>query len=105
MNDDIRKALAATHKPHSYLEDDVKSTGLNEFLEMTIDVTAGIETCLDLISSSEIARDCGDVPAIRPFDSANLLRLAMAASRLLRDEAFQNVQRMNESARRARSQS
>jgi hypothetical protein len=103
MNNDIQKVLAATHKPHSYLEDDVKSTGLNEFLEMTIDVTAGIETCLDLISSSEIARDCGDVPAIRPFDSANLLRFAMVASRLLRDEALLNVQRMNESAQRARS--
>jgi hypothetical protein len=103
MNNDIQKVFAATHKPHSYLEDDVKSTGLNEFLEMTIDVTAGIETCLDLISSSEIARDCGDAPAIRPLDSANLLRFAMVASRLLRDEALLNVQRMNESAQRARS--
>jgi hypothetical protein len=103
MNNDIQQVLAATHKPHTYLEDDVKSSGLNEFLELTIDISAGIETCLDLISSSEIARDCGDVPAIRPFDSANLLRFAMAASRLLRDEAFQNVQRMNESARLARS--
>lgn len=104
MNDDIRNVLIdspeAAHKSYRYLADSIKPTGLTDFLEVTIDITAGIETCLDLISSSEIARGCDDVPILNPSDSGNLLRLAMAASRLLRNEGLQHVEWLNENAQR-----
>jgi hypothetical protein len=105
MNNDIRQVLAATHKSHSYLDENVESSGLNEFIDLTIDLSAGIATCLDLVSSSEIARECGDVPAIRPIDSANLVRFAMAASQLLRDEALRSAEYLNEYKQRKGSES
>jgi hypothetical protein len=105
MNNDIRQVLAATHKSHSYLDENVESSGLNEFIDLTIDLAAGIATCLDLVSSSEIARECGDVPAIRPHDSANLVRFAMAASQLLRDEAVRSAEYLNEYKQRKGSES
>jgi hypothetical protein len=109
MNNDIQKVLvnssAPAHKSFSYLADGVKPSGLNAFLEVTLDITAGIETCLNLISSNDIARDCGDTPLISAFQSANLLRFAMAASRLLRDEALEKVGHLNESAQRQGSES
>jgi hypothetical protein len=109
MNNDIQKVLlnasSSTHKSFSYLADGVKPNDLNAFLEVTLDITGGIETCLDLISSNDIARDCGDTPLISAFQSANLLRFAMAASRLLRDEALEKVGQLNESAQRQGSES
>lgn len=103
MNNDIRDVLESLHKPHRYLADSIKPTGLNDFLETAIDVTAGIETCLDLISSSDIARGSEGTPLLGASDSGNLLRLAMVASRLLRNEALQHVEWLNENAQRARS--
>jgi hypothetical protein len=109
MNNDIKKVLinssAPAHKRFSYLADGVKPSGLNEFLEVTLDITAGIETCLNLVSSNDIARDCVDTPLLEASDSANLLRLAMAASRLLRDEALEKIGQLNESAERQGSES
>ena len=109
MNNDIKSVLldssSSTHKSFSYLADGVKPNVLNAFLEVTIDITAGIETCLDLISSNDIARDCGDTPLLGASDAGNLLRLAMAASRLLRDEALREVEHLNDSARRKGSES
>ena len=109
MNNDIQKVLlnasSSTHKSFSYLADGVKPNDLNAFLEVTLDITAGIGTCLDLISSNDIARDCVDTPLLEASDSANLLRLAMAASRLLRDKALEEVGRLNESAQRQGSES
>jgi hypothetical protein len=98
MNNDIREVLESLHKPHRYLADGIKPTGLNDFLEVAIDVTAGIETSLDLISSRELARDCGETPLIGASESVNLLRFAMVASRLLRNEALQHVEWLNDHA-------
>jgi hypothetical protein len=105
MKNDIQNVLESVHKSHRYLADSIKPTGLNDFLETAIDITAGIETCLDLISSRDIARDCGETPLIGALESMNLLRFAMMSSRLLRNEALQHVEWLNEHAQNKGSES
>ena len=96
INQSILNSLGSTHKSFSYLADGIESTGLNEFVELTIDISAGIQTCLDLVSSSNIARECGEMPLIGLSDSSNLLRLSMAASKLLRDDALRAAEWLSE---------
>lgn len=103
MKSDINPSLLnrydSTHASFSYLSPGVESTGLNEFVELTLDISAGIATCLDLISSSDIARDCDETPTLGPSESANLLRLALAANKLLREEALRSIDFLNEHKR------
>lgn len=103
MKNDFNKSpfhpFDSAHKPFSYIADDVERAGLTEFVELTLDISGGIATCLELISSSDIARDCGELPTIGPTASASLLRLAMAASKLLQEDALQSVSFLNDCKR------
>jgi hypothetical protein len=100
MKNDVAQALLnrfdSSHKSFSFLADGIQTTGLNELLGLTVDVSAGIATCLDLVSSSDIARDCDETPTLSPSDSVNLMRLALAASKLLRDETLRNIESLND---------
>lgn len=100
MKNDIAQALLnrfdSSHKSFSFLADGINTTGLNELVGLTVDLSAGIATCLDLASSSDIARDCDETPTLSPSDSANLVRLALAASKLLRNEALRNIDFLND---------
>lgn len=100
MKNDVAQALLnrfdSSHKSFSFLADGIQSTGLNEFVGLTVDISAGLATCLDLVSSSDIARESGETPTLGPSDTANLVRLALAASKLLRDEALRNIEFLND---------
>jgi hypothetical protein len=100
MKNDIEQSLLnrfdSTHKSFSFLADGIQTTGLNELVGLTVDISAGIATCLDMVASSDIARDCDETPTLSPSDSSNLVRLALAASKLLRDEALRNIESLND---------
>ena len=107
MKNDIQSLLntaaAPAHKPFSYLEDDLELSPLNEFVEMTLDISSGIATCLDLVFSHQLTlelnagADPGDEvpPAIGRSEASNLLRLSIAVNKLLQDQSLRQVEWLN----------
>lgn len=116
MNKDTQKAAfdhsAGLYRPFNWLRDDVEYSPLNDFVATTVDITAGLETCLNLVNSSELERvqnvgsDPGEAvtPLLDVADSSNLLRLAIAANRLLHSHAMNQVERINEFKRKPPTQ-
>lgn len=71
-----------------------------EFVERTLDITAGIHTCLQLIYASNLARfserdGSHSDAAIGINDGDKLMRMSIAASALLRNDARDQVECMN----------
>lgn len=91
----------AVHQPFSWFSKEAKDYPMAEFVGLTIDVCNGIQTCLELINTSDLdrqaAEDGGDVtPAINTQDSSYLLRLAIATSKLMSHEAERRIAWINE---------
>lgn len=86
------------HEPFTWFNSYYKQDRKAEFVGMTLDVCSGINACLELIHSSELQRDNGDVPILNISESARLLRLALMSSQLLANEAEKHIGWMNEFA-------
>lgn len=78
------------------------------FIETVADMCAGVQTCLQLIHSTDLAlhaRSMGDdeaIPVLSTNDRERLLRLATAVSGTLADAAHEHIESINEKARKAR---
>lgn len=92
------------HRPFSW----VPSAGADDhdahFAALTVDVAHGLETCLQLVQSTDMAIHAGtwgddERPLLSTVDKERLLLLATAAARLLGDRASDRVDRLNERAR------
>jgi len=91
-------APKATHKPFSWLADDLKHDQRAQFAATTMDICQGVETCLELVHTSSLERDSG--PTLNPNDTDRLLRMAMASIRLLGESAEADIEFLNECAGR-----
>ncbi len=91
----------AQHKPFSWISDEAKDFPLADFAALSMDICNGIQTCLELVHDANLERDFradGDSEAIPVIDAAKssyLLRLAMASSHLLAEEAERRIAWIN----------
>jgi hypothetical protein len=95
-----------THTPFSWLHTETLNRGAG-FIESVADICAGLQTCLQLVHSSNLAlhaRLMGDdeaMPVLGTVDRERLLRLAIAVTGALADGAHQEIEWVNEQARKS----
>lgn len=89
----------ALHEHYSFLLPAARRLPRAEFVERTRDVVSGVALCLELIHSSNIARDVdadSDTPILNVYDTDRLARFAIASARLLEHAANVDIQSMND---------
>lgn len=95
--------FAGAHKPFDWIYGEAKNFPMAKFVSLVHDISSGIQTCLELVNSSELDRshnsdaDPGDetLPTLNPNDTSRLLRLAMASAELLSYESDQKIDWLN----------
>jgi hypothetical protein len=91
---------STAHQDFRWVDGMTQQCAYAEFVERTLDITAGIHTCLQLIYASNLARfserdgSHGDA-AIGINEGDKLMRMSIAASALLRNDARDQVECMN----------
>jgi hypothetical protein len=105
-NLDVQQAPAeALHKPFSWVHTDTTSCGTS-FIESVVDMCAGLQTCLQLVHSTDLelhARSMDDdeaMPILGTVDRERLLRLAIAVTGVLAEGAYQEIEWINDQARK-----
>lgn len=108
MNHDPKKAhfnrLAGAYKPYSWLRHDVEESPLTDFVDLTLDISTGLETCLGLVHASELEHLANDhcdegeesLPMLGMIERHEILRLAIATSKILRLHSTEMVDWINE---------
>ncbi|NTB05809.1 hypothetical protein [Agrobacterium tumefaciens] len=92
------------HKAFSWLHTETRPRG-SSFIESVADMCAGLQTCLQLVHSTDLAlhaRSMDDdetVPVLGTVDRERLLRLAIAVTGALADGAHQEIEWVNEQGR------
>jgi hypothetical protein len=94
----------SAHKPFRWTEDAGRIAIDAAFLDTTLDLAAGINTCLELVYASNLERLANDdadpgtrvPPAIGVVEADQLMRLSIAASSLLRDDLRRRVEEVLE---------
>ena len=94
------KRRQAVHQPFSWLADDAKGHPVAEFVALTLDVSNGLESCLEIVESnfldqSDLDPEGTELPTVDAYDAGKLLRLAIATVRQLRQHAEQKVAWIN----------
>ncbi len=92
------------HQDFHWIEGKAQGSPYAKFLETTLDVTAGIHTCLQIAYASDMERvanldaDTGatTAPAVGIVEADQLMRLAIASAGLIRDEARRRVEVLND---------
>lgn len=92
------------HKPFSWLHTEHRSRSDN-FIESVTDMCAGLQTCLQLVHSIDMAlhaRTWGEdeVPVLGRTDKERLLRMAIAVTGALADSAHHEIEWINEQGRK-----
>jgi hypothetical protein len=103
-NHDNYRQHAPTHEDFDWVEGIAQGSPYANFLETTLDIAAGIHVSLQIAYASDLERaangdadaDATRAPAVGIVEADQLLRLAMAASGLLRDEARRRVEVLND---------
>jgi hypothetical protein len=97
-------AEAPPQQDFHWINSALQGTLYGQLLETTLDVSAGIQTCLQIIYASDLERAGNDdadtpaAPAVGTVQADRLMRLAMASAGLLREEAWRQVALQQESA-------
>ncbi|MBB3213806.1 hypothetical protein FHW67_003107 [Herbaspirillum sp. Sphag1AN] len=87
-----------THQDFHWINSELQGTLYGQLLETTLDVSAGIHTCLQIVYASDLERagnedaDMSAPPAVGILQADQLMRLAIASAGLLRDEARRQVE-------------
>ncbi|MFK3738493.1 hypothetical protein [Massilia sp. TN1-12] len=103
--------VAGAHKPFTWIHQDVEKSPLIDFVDMTVDISTGLETCLGLVHASELEHLANDScaegeespPTLGMIERHNLLRFAIATSKMLRLHSSEMVDWINEFKRVKRS--
>jgi hypothetical protein len=93
-----------SHKPFSWLHADKRSRS-DSFIESVADMCAGLQTCLQLLHSIDMALHArawgGDeVPVLGRTDKERLMRLGITVTGMLADGAHQEIEWINGHARK-----
>jgi len=97
------KDAPAFHQPFSWVH--VPAPGLDaHFAALTLNVCRGVETCLQLMHSTDLAMHAreweeDETPVLSRVDKEKLMLLATAAMQMLGDRAERRVNDANEKAR------
>jgi hypothetical protein len=94
---------ASAHQGFHWINGPSKDSAYASFLEMTYDLTAGINLCLEIAHASELQREANRdadegeaaAPAVGAFDAEKLLRMAIVSSSLLTQEAMRRIESEN----------
>ena len=89
-----------THQDFHWINGELQGTLYGQLLETTLDVSAGIHACLQIVYASTLERtanedaDPGETapPAVGIVHADQLMRLAIASAGLLRNEARRQVE-------------
>ena len=104
-NDGSKTGQAApAHQEFHWIEGPARNTPYADFLELTLDITAGLHTCQQIVYTSELERaanadaDPGQMAAVAVgiVETDQLKRLCIASTRLLRAEARRRIEELNE---------
>ena len=97
------------HKAFSWLHTETHARG-SSFIESVADMCAGLQTCLQLVHSTDLAlhaRSMDDdeaAPVLGSVDRERLLRLAIAVTGALADGAHEEIEWFNEQGRKKAQQ-
>jgi hypothetical protein len=90
------------HQAFSWIADGAPDVHGAEFVALTLDVCHGVQTCLQLIHSTDLRTNSGvgdeDPPPIGSVEKERLLLLATAAMRMLGNQAEERVEAINAQA-------
>lgn len=98
-----REEAKPLHKAFSWLHTDTRPRS-SSFIESVVDMCAGLQTCLQLVHSTDLAlhaRSMDDdeaMPVLGTADRERLLRLAIAVTGALSESAHQEIEWINERA-------
>jgi hypothetical protein len=92
------------HKPFTWVHGKAKDFPTADFIGTVLDITSGIEACLQIVNSSSLDRmhnegnDLSNPPSalLSVCDESRLLRFAMSASMLLCEAAEHKIDWINE---------
>jgi len=95
---------APTHEDFHWIEGPQQGSLYGNLLETTLDVSAGIHACLQIIYTNTLEHAANDdaddgeraSPAVSVMHADQLMRLAIVSAGLLRDEAWRQVEDCNE---------
>ena len=84
-------AANSTHEPYRWLNKEAQGFPGADFVELAMEVSNGIRTCLELVNASDLARDENETPLLDKADTCYLLRLAIVSSKMLAEDAEQKL--------------
>ena len=84
----------AFHQSFTWLPSQHKHDPVAQFYALTVDVCRGIQTCNDLVHSSNSDRETCDAPTLTILDTERLLRLALTSSQMLAEIAAERIDRL-----------
>ncbi|MBB3211322.1 hypothetical protein FHW67_000557 [Herbaspirillum sp. Sphag1AN] len=98
-------ADSTIHHDFHWIDGELQGSLYGNLLETTLDVSAGIHACLQIVYASALERAANDdadpetpaTPVVGIVQADQLMRLAMASAGLLRDEARRQVDELAES--------
>jgi hypothetical protein len=101
---DASTHVRPTHQNFHWIDGAACNTPYANFIETTLDVCAGLHTCLQIVYASDLEHaanldaDAGQMaaPAVGLVEADQLLRLSIATTGLLRDDARRRVELLNE---------
>lgn len=91
----------AAHAPFNWLEPEAAAIARADFITLTLDISRGMNTCLELVNASNLERAAGDpehgdsLPTLNVGDTESLMRLSIASSRMLADAAEREIVAVN----------
>ena len=102
-NQPADKTTSPTHQSFQWITGIGQNEPLADFVELTRDISAGINTCLQIVFASDLEHannedadpGCTSPPSIDKISADTLLRFSIAASALLRRESDAHIQRLN----------
>ena len=101
-NTSNRNTIPPTHEDFRWIHGPGKNTRFAGFIELTRDIAAGINACMQIIYASDLVRAANQdaeqeaAPSIGKTDALSLFRLSMAAAALLRQLSDEHIDRLNQ---------
>ncbi|MEM8512929.1 hypothetical protein RCH14_002255 [Massilia sp. MP_M2] len=93
----------ASHKPYSFLREELRGDSAAQFVALTMDVARGLQVCIEMTSASNLTRemneDCNagdeESPTLDSVDTDYLTRFAAATACLLANHASDRLDWLN----------
>ena len=88
----------AIHQAISFVADEAKNAPFAAQLDKMQALANGLQLCIELIETSETAKECGMTPTLGNFDTGRMMRLAVATSGILATMVDDHLAAINRNA-------